>query len=61
MQQTKLLIDDLCVVFVLFDLDYICLISHLLHLSTSVITSAMESLYLKLGYLGHPRSAHLWY
>ena len=47
MQQTKLLIDDLRAVFDLFDLDYICLISHLPHLSTSLIVSDTQSLHLK--------------
>ena len=47
MQQTKLLIDDLRVVFVLFDVVYVCLISHLPHLSTSLIASDVQSLYLK--------------
>ena len=47
MQQTKLLIDDLRAVFVLFDVVYVCLISHLPHLSTSLIASDVQSLYLK--------------
>ena len=47
MQQTKLLIDDLRVVFVLFDVVYVCLISHLPRLSTSLIASDVQSLYLK--------------
>ena len=47
MQQTKLLIDDLRVVFVLFDVVYVCLISHLPHLSTSLIALDVQSLYLK--------------
>ena len=47
MQQTKLLIDDLRAVFVLFDLDYVCLISHLPHFSTSLIASDVQSRYLK--------------
>ena len=47
MQQTKLLIDDLLAVFVLFDLNYVCLISYLPHFSTSLIASDVQSLYLK--------------
>ena len=46
MQQTKLSIDDLHVLTVLFDLDYICLISHLPHHSTSRIASDIQSLYI---------------
>ena len=59
MQQTKLLIDDLRAVFVLFDVVYVCLISHLPHLSTSRIASDVQSLYLKLSNFGHPCSPHL--
>ena len=61
MQQTRLLIDDLHAVFVLFDLDYVCLISHLPRLSTSLIASDVQSLYLKLSNFGHPCSPHFRY